>query len=135
MAIKRSETRAKIQAQALSYKLYIDSILEQNRVKGLIDWVSGQVPTLVFSGLTRNFLLGYLNNRDIDFVVIDSPRLKIPISQLREVAIIKNKFGGYKLQTEHLTIDFWDVEKTWGIVQEGIFVDEYCFFQFLGYCL
>lgn len=120
MAIKRSETRAKIQAQALSYKLYIDSILEQNRVKGLIDWVSGQVPTLVFSGLTRNFLLGYLNNRDIDFVVIDSHRLKIPISQLREVAIIKNKFGGYKLQTEHLTIDFWDVEKTWGIVQEGM---------------
>lgn len=120
MAIKKSVTRAKIQSQALSYKLYIDCILEQNRVKGLVDLVSGQVPTYVFSGLTRNFLLGYLNNRDIDFVVLDSPKLKIPISQLKEVAIQKNKFGGYKLQTEHLNIDVWDVEKTWGIVQEGM---------------
>lgn len=120
VAISRAVTRAKIQAQAPSYKLYIDSILEQNRVKGLIDWVSGQVSTFVFSGLTRNFLLGYLNNRDIDFVVIDSPRLRIPISQLREISILKNKFGGYKLQTEHLSIDVWDVEKTWGIVQEGM---------------
>ncbi len=120
MAFSRTAVRAAIQAQAPSYKLYIDSLLDQNHIKGLIDWVSGQVPTFVFSGLTRNFLLGYLNNRDIDFVVIDSPRLRIPISQLRDVAILKNKFGGYKLQTEHLTLDVWDVEKTWGIVQEGM---------------
>ena len=117
---KNAAVRTAIQTQSLSYRLYIDSLLEQNHVKGLTDWVSGQVQTFVFSGLTRNFLLGYLNNRDIDFVVIDSPRLRIPISQLREVSILKNKFGGYKLQTEHLTIDIWDVEKTWGIVQEGM---------------
>lgn len=120
MDIKRTAVRAAIQAQAPSYKLYIDSILDQNHFKGLIDWVSGQVPTFVFSGLTRNFLLGYLNNRDIDFVVIDSSKLRIPISQLRDVTILKNKFGGYKLQAEHLTLDVWDVEKTWGIVQEGM---------------
>ena len=117
---RNAAVRAVIQIQSLSYRLYIDSILEQNHIKELTDRVAGQVQTFVFSGLTRNFLLGYLNNRDIDFVVIDSPRLKIPISQLREVSILKNKFGGYKLLTEHLTIDVWDVEKTWGIVQEGM---------------
>ena len=117
---KQASVRGAIQAQAQSYKLYIDGILEHNQLKGLIDWVSGQVPTFVFSGITRNFLLGYLNNRDIDFVVIDSPRLHIPISQLRDVTILKNKFDGYKLLTQHLTIDVWDVEKTWGIVQEGM---------------
>lgn len=117
---KNAAVRTAIQTQSMSYRLYIDSILEKNHVKGLTDWVSGQVQTFVFSGLTRNFLLGYLNNRDIDFVVIDSPRLRIPISQLREVSILKNKFGGYKLQTKHLTIDVWDVERTWGIVQEGM---------------
>ena len=120
MAISRTAVRAAIQAQAPSYKLYIDSLLDQNHVKGLIDWVSGQVPMFVFSGLTRNFLLGYLNNRDIDFVVIDSSRLKFPNSHLRDVTIQKNKFGGYKLQTEHLTLDVWDVGKTWGIIQEGM---------------
>jgi hypothetical protein len=117
---KQASVRGAIQAQAQSYKLYIDGILEHNQLKGLIDWVSGQVPTFVFSGITRNFLLGYLNNRDIDFVVIDSPRLHIPISQLRDVTILKNKFDGYKLLTQLLTIDVWDVEKTWGIVQEGM---------------
>lgn len=112
--------RAVIQAQAHSYKLYIDSILEQNQLKVLIDSIAGQVSMYVFSGITRNFLFGYLNNRDIDFVVIDSHKLRIPISLLRETSIQKNKFGGYKLQTNHLTIDVWDVEKTWGIVREGM---------------
>jgi len=117
---RNAAVRAAIQTQSLSYRLYIDSILEQNHVKGLTDWVSGQVQTFVFSGLTRNFLLGYLNNRDIDFVVMDSPRLREPLSQFCDVSILKNKFGGYKVLTEHLTIDVWDVEKTWGIVQEGM---------------
>ncbi len=120
MTSVKNNVRAVIQAQASSYKLYIDSILEKNKVKGLIDLVSAQVQTFVFSGLTRNFLLGYLNNRDIDFVLFDSSKLRIPISQFRDVAIFKNKFGGYKLQTNHITIDVWDVEKTWGIVEEGM---------------
>lgn len=42
---KQASVRGAIQAQAQSYKLYIDGILEHNQLKGLIDWVSGQVPT------------------------------------------------------------------------------------------
>lgn len=117
---KTGPVRANIQSQAASFGLYVDSILEQNEVKELVDGVSKQVKTYVFSGIIRNFLLGYLNNRDIDFVVINSPSLKIPISQLRDVTILKNKFDGYKLLTEHLTIDVWDMERTWGILQEGM---------------
>lgn len=121
MDIRRTgSVRANIQSQAASFGLYVDGILEQNEVKGLIDGISKQVQTYVFSGIIRNFLLGYLNNRDIDFVVINSPSLKIPISQLRDITIQKNKFDGYKLLTEHLAIDVWDMERTWGILQEGM---------------
>ena len=112
--------RATIQAQAQSYKLYINSILEHYQLKGLIDLVASQMAIFVFSGITRNFLLGYLNNRDIDFVVLDSSKLRIPLSQIRNFTILKNKFGGYKLQVGNLTIDVWDVHKTWGILQESM---------------
>lgn len=117
---KYSPIRAIIQTQSASFGLYVKSILEQNNVSGLVNGVAAQVQTYIFSGIIRNFLLGYLENRDIDFVVINSPQLRIPISHLREVSIRKNKFDGYKLHAKHLTIDVWDVEKTWGIVQEGM---------------
>ena len=87
-----------------------------NSAKELIDYVAQQVPIYVFSGLIRNFLLGYLNNRDIDFVLLDTPHLKLPYSMLRDVCIRKNKFGGYKLLIDELTIDVWDIERTWGIL-------------------
>jgi len=89
-----------------------------NSAKVLVDYVAKQVPIYVFSGLIRNFLLGYLNNRDIDFVLFDTPHLKLPYSLLRDVYIKKNKFGGYKLLIDDLTIDVWDIERTWGIQEE-----------------
>ena len=84
----------------------------------LVNCVSEQVPLYVFSGIIRNFLLGYLNNRDLDFVAVDSNKIKIPISLLKNVSISKNKFNGYKLVYNGLTIDWWDVERTWGILKE-----------------
>lgn len=113
-------TRKNIQGQAASFGLYIDSILTENGAKALVECVASQVPVYIFSGVIRNFLLGYLSNRDIDFVALDSQKVIIPLSLLRSVSIRKNKFAGYKLTTGGLTIDCWDVSKTWGILQEGM---------------
>lgn len=113
-------TRINIQAQASSFGLYIDSILIENGAKALVECVARQVPVYIFSGVIRNFLLGYISNRDIDFVAMDSQKINIPLSLLRSVSIRKNKFNGYKLATGGLTIDCWDVSKTWGILQEGM---------------
>lgn len=115
-----SSYRLDIQAQAASFGIYVDSILSENNAKALVDCVSEQVSLYVFSGVIRNFLLGYLTNRDIDFVALDSQKINIPLSLLRPVTIRKNKFDGYKLTTGGLTIDCWDVKKTWGVLQEGM---------------
>ena len=112
--------RLNIQAQAASFGLYVDSILTESGAKALVECVSSQVPVYIFSGVIRNFLLGYLSNRDFDFVALDSRKIIIPLSLLRSVSIRKNKFDGYKLETGGLTIDCWDVSKTWGILQEGM---------------
>lgn len=109
-----------IQAQAASFGLFVDGILAENKVKELVNCVSVQVPLYVFSGTIRNFLLGYLNNRDIDFVAVDTYKVNIPLSLLRNVSLRKNKFNGYKLVSNGLTIDWWDIESTWGILQEGM---------------
>lgn len=108
-----------IQEQAASFKIYIDSILYSNNVFDLVNNVADQVQTYVFSGLIRNFLLGYLDNRDVDIVVFDSQDIKLPISLLRNVSIRKNKFNGYKIEAKHLTIDIWDIKNTWGILEEN----------------
>lgn len=117
---EKKTNRRTIQSQSASFKLYVDNLLMHNSAKELIDYVAQQVPIYVFSGLIRNFLLGYLKNRDIDFVLLDTSRLKLPYSMLRDIYIKKNKFGGYKLLADDLTIDVWDIERTWGIQEEKI---------------
>lgn len=112
--------RKLIQAQAASFGLYVDGILAENKVNELVKCVSDQVSLYVFSGIIRNFLLGYLNNRDIDFVAVDTYKVNIPLSLLRNMSFRKNKFNGYKLTYKGLTIDWWDIERTWGILQEGM---------------
>lgn len=112
--------RKDIQAQAASFGLFVDGILNENQARELVNCVSEQVPLYVFSGIIRNFLLGYLNNRDLDFVAEDLHKLTIPRNLLRDVSIRKNKFNGYKLVTNGLTIDCWDMECTWGILREGM---------------
>ena len=112
--------RSIIQAQAPSFGLFVDVILAENKAKELVNCVSNQVPLYVYSGVIRNFLLGYLNNRDIDFVAVDTYKVRIPISLLRNVTLKKNNFNGYKLVFNRLTIDWWDIERTWGILREGM---------------
>ena len=115
-----NQNRRTIQAQAASFGLFVDGILEENKAKELVNWVSNQVPLYVFSGVIRNFLLGYLNNRDMDFVAVDTYKVNVPLSLLRNVSLRKNKFKGYKLVFNGFSIDFWDIDKTWGIMQEGM---------------
>lgn len=115
---EKKKNRKSIQSQSASFKLYVDNLLMRNNAKELVDYVAQQVPIYVFSGLIRNFLLGYLNNRDIDLVILDTPHLKLPYSLFKDVYIKKNKFGGYKILIDELTIDVWDIERTWGIIEE-----------------
>ena len=118
--MKKDSNRIAIQKQAASFGQYIDRVLSENNAKELIDSVSAQVPVFVFSGVIRDFFLNKYAIRDIDFVIMNSKEVNIPLSLLRPITIGKNRFDGYKLLSKDLTIDCWDVAKTWGIRQEGM---------------
>ena len=119
---RSSNIRNTINSQAQSFGLFIDHRIMQAGISHLFHYVAERGDVYVFSGIIRNFLLGYLENRDIDFVISMRETLNIPISLLRGTTITKNKFGGVKIQKNGFNIDVWNISSTWGIVaRRGIY--------------
>ena len=117
-----SNIRNTINSQAQSFGLFIDNRIMQAGISHLFHYVAERGDVYVFSGIIRNFLLGYLENRDIDFVISMRETLNIPISLLRGTTITKNKFGGVKIQKNGFNIDVWNISSTWGIdARRGIY--------------
>lgn len=110
-----SDIRQTINSQALSFGLYIDHRIRQAGISHLFHYVAERGDVYVFSGIIRNFLLGYLENRDIDFVISMHETLNIPIRLLRGTTITKNKFGGVKIQKNGFNIDVWNIDSTWSV--------------------
>ena len=110
-----SDIRQTINSQALSFGLYIDHRIRQAGISHLFHYVAERGDVYVFSGIIRNFLLGYLENRDIDFVISMHETLNIPIRLLRGTTITKNKFGGVKIQKNGFSIDVWNIDSTWSV--------------------
>lgn len=110
-----SDIRQTINSQALSFGLYIDHRIRQAGISHLFHFVAERGDVYVFSGIIRNFLLGYLENRDIDFVISLHETLNIPIRLLRGTTITKNKFGGVKIQKNGFSIDVWNIDSTWSV--------------------
>lgn len=75
----------------------------------------------VFGGFTRDMAAsGAAGFRsDIDVVVeCEAGRLDAVMEQLpADVAITRNKFGGYRLSDSHALLDVWSLETTWAIRQ------------------
>lgn len=116
-----SDIRQTINSQALSFGLYIDHRIRQAGISHLFHYVAERGDVYVFSGIIRNFLLGYLENRDIDFVISIHETLNIPIGFLRGTTITKNKFGGVKIQKNGFSIDVWNIDSTWSVdARKGI---------------
>lgn len=90
-----------------------------NDARTLLMAISMQTPVYVFSGAIRDFILGYHELRDLDMVIKNIDKIEIPISILSRCQIKKNSFGGYKVRSGNLTIDVWDLNKTWGINKEN----------------
>ena len=110
---KYFDIRRTINSQAQSFGLYIDQRIGEAGISQLFHYVAEQGDVYVFSGIIRNFLLGYLDNRDIDFVISIPKTLNIPVRLLRGTTITKNKFGGVKIQKNGFNIDVWNIGSTW----------------------
>ena len=86
----------------------------------LLKVVARQTDVYIFSGIIRNFLLGFTENRDVDVVVAEVDNLSLPHSLLRGCKIEENSFGGYKLLIDNISIDAWPIASTWGLLHEGL---------------
>lgn len=109
----------RIDGQAGAFGLYLQEFVLGGEAWGVLRKIAAQSDVYIFSGVIRNFLLGYLDNRDLDIVIRNIEDLTLPKRLLSLLSIRRNSFGGFKLRMNHLTIDAWGLENTWGIVKEG----------------
>lgn len=101
--------------QAKSFKLFLKDFLLDDYSWNILTSISKQTDVYIFSGVIRNFLLGYFENRDLDIVVKNIENIKIDKKYFENVEIKKNNFGGYKFKTGQLSVDAWGIENTWGL--------------------
>ncbi len=113
MGKKLSDIEKEIKQESNDFYLYLKRILSEEILDFLSD-IKKLTNVYLFSGVTRNYFLNRKNERlrDIDFIIeeeIDFGSL-FPNYKPR-----KNSFGGYKIEIDGLTIDLWQIEKTWGL--------------------
>lgn len=104
-----------ISKQNRSFKFYLKEFLLDSDSWNLLTLISEQTNVYIFSGVIRNFLLGYLENRDLDIVVGNLDDISIPRKYLNNIYYKRNSFGGYKLKVGKIVVDMWELNNTWGI--------------------
>ncbi len=110
-----SEIRLGINAQAESFRYFIDNYVLSPVGKLILQKFCEYNNVYVFSGLTRDFLTGQISDiRDLDFVS-DGLQKSDQFFRLIRGYFRLNSFGGIKIRDENLNIDFWEIKNTWGI--------------------
>jgi len=100
---------------------------QSQELSNFLNSISQHADILLFGGAIRDIALNGIRsfNSDLDFVFDgDTEHLKniITKQQLSQHGITKpkiqaNKFGGYRVQNEHLDIDIWPIKETWAFKQ------------------
>lgn len=96
-----------------------ESVLKEKSLR-LMETVANQTDVYIFSGIIRNFLLGYEYNRDVDVVITNIKSIQIPSDLFAGCSVKKNSFGGFKLGIDNLTVDAWGIESTWGLLHKNM---------------
>ncbi|MEJ5089113.1 hypothetical protein GEO21_03600, partial [Sphingobacterium faecium] len=118
---------------------YLKSGLD-NEVLDFFNLLNDRLDLLIFSGVIRDYFLEHSGPlRDLDLVVRnDFSELENILSSLHALNYAKNRFGGYKIKINELTIDIWDIKSTWALTEvrmnQSFFIEysliESCFFNF-----
>lgn len=114
--------RKVIDKQSDSFYLYLNTFFPQGII-GLLEELSMQTDLYIFSGVIKNFLLGFLEHRDLDLVINHTRKLQIHLGKLRELGLTeikRNKFDGVKLMLDDMEVDIWRLEDTKGIVEQSL---------------
>ncbi len=86
----------------------------------LLDEYTQKSDVYVFSGIIRDFLLKRKKTRvrDVDLVVTAIPDVDALSKIWKKYKGQRNSFGGAKFQYENISVDVWEMGKTWGIVEK-----------------
>lgn len=111
-----------------------------SEVRSFFNILNSKLDIIIFSGVIRDFALGYLGPvRDLDLVVTkDFDSLEALLQNTKGIRYRKNSFGGFKISISNLEIDIWDINNTWAFngerMNKSLFIDysltESCFFNF-----
>lgn len=115
-----NDIRNSIKRQAPAFMEFLRQFVLDEATYNMLNEISQQTDIYVFSGVIRNYLLGEPLSRDLDIVVRNLKSLRLPLCFVRSNAISKNSFGGYKVKIGELTIDVWDIENTWSLLQKPV---------------
>lgn len=117
------EIQRKISKRAPEFKRFIDKVLHDSGMDAFIRYFAKKTNVYVFSGVIRDFLLGEPNVdrvHDYDFVISGFNHIPIPAEVDGQLAYKRNKFGGLKISKDSYLFDVWDLEETWGIVNQRV---------------
>lgn len=105
-----------INLRACEFKGYLKEIVGSYNYL-LLNKLSKEVDIFIFSGIIKDFILGYhIAARDIDITFRGRLKRRWETIANHRFRIITNRFGGYKLLSDEcITLDVWDIEKTYGI--------------------
>lgn len=129
--------RENIDKQCFSFGLYLRTFFPPGIIR-LMDELAKQTHIYVYSGVIKNFLLGFLEHRDLDLVVSHNHKMQFSIDKLLGLGlseIRRNKFDGVKFFFDHMEVDIWRIEDTMGIVDMQLLPTpenllKTCFFNF-----
>ena len=82
-----------ISKQNRSFKNYLKDFLLDSDSWNLLTLISKQTNVYIFSGVIRNFLLGYLENRDLDIVIDNIDDISIPHKYLNKIYYKRNSYN------------------------------------------
>jgi len=97
------------------FPIHFSRLFSTDEENGFIESLKANTELYVFSGILRDFLLGYNKEipRDFDFVVHElNKKTKRIISKY---LVRQTQFGGYKCQINNKDIDIWAIQDTWAI--------------------
>ena len=110
--------RTYIREREVAFKNYLEQEVLSENSFALFKSVAKQTDIYIYSGVIRNYLLGFRENRDVDVVITNINSLSLNPNDLHNCQIFQNSFGGYKIHIDNLTIDAWGIESTWGLLHK-----------------
>lgn len=115
-----------IRNQERSFKRLLELVLGDEELWELLNFVAKYNQVFIFSGVIRDFFTGMFNGvRDIDVVLQNTNHLDLLLSNLKNVEVRKNHFGGIKLKYKHLSFDIWGMGETWNIKRNNLKANPY----------